>query len=213
MLSWPGMVLGSTSGLLVGLATSPVAGVAVTGLVTIAASVLSVGADNEEMLSARWRYFGNYAICFCACFALFAALGFAIRLTQPKPADKLVAKLQELHVPDLEIAKYLVEATGKSSSPGSFLGTGIFYGSSTLEKGKNESKLSPELGVVCAKLVSTPWSDEAKSALSNSTDERLKAAASTIQFLADRQVAGSDLSMVQSKLGVMICGQGSWATR
>ncbi|MGO7171156.1 hypothetical protein AB9F47_29310 [Rhizobium leguminosarum] len=209
MLSWPGIVLGSTTGLLVGLATSPVSGVAVTGLVTITASILSVGADNEEILSARWKYFGNYAICFCAAFALFAAIGYGVRAVQPTPADKLELKLEKLGVQKAEIAKYLAEAAGNVSAPDSFFGTGIFYGNTTRESRNVDRDPPEELAEICAKLGRPPWPETTLAELKTSDREQLSIAHSLVEFLRDKNVIDGDLSQVESKLGRIICAQGS----
>ena len=128
-----GLVLGLLTGGLVGLSTSPVAGVAVTGLIAVAASVLNVGADTEELLKARWRYFQPYALAFAVAFGFFALVGLGIRTMLPVPSDAMVAELRTLKVPEAEIAKFVVAAAGNVDFPAAFFGTGFFYGEGRTE--------------------------------------------------------------------------------
>ena len=157
-----GVFLGVATGLLVGLSRSPVAGVAVTGLLAAASGAVAIGADTEELLELRWKYFRSFTAPFVVALLVSTTAGVLIRSLQPSPAQQYVDMAKKLKLDDKVIAEGLAKAMGSAGSPATLFDTGFALyseGSSQV----SAAGTSQDTSQGCAELQPSPvgYGDEA----------------------------------------------------
>ncbi|MER9000612.1 hypothetical protein NKH58_22585 [Mesorhizobium australicum] len=174
-------------------------------MVTVAASVLTVGADDNSILTARWKHFQRYAIAFAAALMVGAFAGYGIRQLLPSPADVLAARLKELGMTSTEVAKAVAAAAGASDSPSVFLGTGIFYGQGAMEPGTPEAPLAPEVKDLCPSLGLLPWSSDVRAKIKG-LSARVGAVEQIVTDAEASHYTGQQLTSLESLLARVLCG-------
>jgi len=109
-----GALLGVMTGVLIGLSESPVAGVAMTAILTLAGALIGSAAPSSRTLFTRWRIFVLFVIPFSLALIPAMAGGLFWRGKQPSPGEQLIASFRSLGLSDKEIADQL----GKAASAG-----------------------------------------------------------------------------------------------
>jgi hypothetical protein len=112
-----GLLLGAATGLLVGLARSPVVGAVVTGLMA-AVSLLASAPLSQKAPSSpiRWRRTTDFLSSFALALLLAVIVVVSFRLREPSHAQQLARILSDLKIPPGEIANTLTSALSKDST-------------------------------------------------------------------------------------------------
>ena len=122
------LTLGITTGLMIGLANSPVAGAAVTGMLSIVSifSVVPIG-GKKHISPANWRRAAIFISCFSMALIVGGIGGMFIKLSQPSPADQLIRKLEKLNLSKQDIAKGILNIAQKSEDLSKFMNLNLLY--------------------------------------------------------------------------------------
>ncbi|NKC30193.1 hypothetical protein [Falsiroseomonas selenitidurans] len=114
-----GLLTGVTTGVLVGLSESPVAGVGITATLTLVAALAGSSASSRRDLFTRWHIFFAFATPLMAGIFIGMASGVYLRSKQPSPGDQLIMRLRELGKDNSYIADALVKGVQGGTVAGS----------------------------------------------------------------------------------------------
>ena len=98
------VLLGVVSGLMCGLARSPIASVVIPSVLGLAAAAVGIGAERLSAFRLRWVYFSQFCIPFILAFAVCLAVGMKVNESQPKAYERFGDYLKAHGYKDREIA-------------------------------------------------------------------------------------------------------------